>query len=106
MKFTALGGAKEVGGSCSLLNIYGKNILIDCGIRMNADDPKNSIPSIDLIEQLDLILLTHAHMDHNGALLELKILPAFSRGRAKIPYQVFIQNLLYRIYIVLYRGYF
>ena len=86
MKIIPLGGAKEVGATSTLLKLKEKTILIDCGIRMNADEPKDSTPSIDLIEQLDLILLTHAHMDHSGALLELKILPAFSRGRAKIPY--------------------
>ena len=68
MKFMALGGAREVGASSSLLNIGGKNILIDCGIRMNAEEKKDSIPQIEKIEKLDLILLTHAHMDHSGAL--------------------------------------
>jgi len=68
MKFIALGGAREVGGSCSLLKISGKNILVDCGVRMNREDKKDSIPAIDKIDSLDLILLTHAHMDHSGAL--------------------------------------
>jgi len=68
MKFIALGGAREVGGSSSLLSISGKNILIDCGIRMNPEDRKDVIPGIDLIDRLDIILLTHAHMDHSGAL--------------------------------------
>jgi Cft2 family RNA processing exonuclease len=68
MKFIALGGAREVGGSSSLLNINGKNILVDCGIRMNQDEREDTIPNINLIDKLDLILLTHAHMDHSGAL--------------------------------------
>jgi len=68
MKFIALGGAREVGGSSSLLTISGKNILIDCGIRMNPEDKKDTIPNINSIDKLDLILLTHAHMDHSGAL--------------------------------------
>ena len=68
MKFIALGGAREVGGSSSLLSISGKNILVDCGIRMNPEDKKDTVPNIASIDRLDLILLTHAHMDHSGAL--------------------------------------
>jgi len=68
MKFIALGGAREVGGSCSLLTVSGKHILIDCGIRMNPEDKKDTVPNIASIDRLDLILLTHAHMDHSGAL--------------------------------------
>lgn len=68
MKFTALGGAREVGASSSLLKTGEKHILIDCGIRMNPENKKDTIPAIDKIEKLDLILLTHAHMDHSGAI--------------------------------------
>ena len=35
MKYTALGGAGEVGASCHLLQVAGKNILIDSGLRPN-----------------------------------------------------------------------
>ena len=33
MKITFLGGADEVGASSTLLEIGGKHILVDCGIR-------------------------------------------------------------------------
>ncbi len=38
MKVLFCGGAKEVGASCYLLKIDGKNILLDCGIRMKGND--------------------------------------------------------------------
>ncbi len=68
MRITTLGGAKEIGASCLLLEIEGKSILIDAGIRMNPPKEIGPKPLLDRIEKLDLILLTHAHMDHSGAL--------------------------------------
>src|SRR5437870_13018164 len=72
MKFTALGGANEVGASCSLLQVAGRNILVDAGVRVNrrGDD---SLPDLERLHQIsggriDLILVTHAHTDHIGAL--------------------------------------
>ncbi|WP_096230854.1 hypothetical protein [Thermoanaerobacterium sp. RBIITD] len=36
MKLIFCGGANEVGALCYLIKIYGKNILLDCGIRMSS----------------------------------------------------------------------
>ncbi|WP_422448844.1 MBL fold metallo-hydrolase [Thermoanaerobacterium sp. DL9XJH110] len=74
MKLTFCGGAGEVGASCYLLNIDGKNILLDGGIRMSSS--KDALPDFRLIQEnggLDAILVSHAHTDHTGAL------PAISR---------------------------
>ncbi|MEM1010305.1 MAG: MBL fold metallo-hydrolase, partial [Myxococcota bacterium] len=70
IKITFLGGADEVGASCSLLELAGKRILIECGIRMS---PRNGdvLPWLAPIQEgggLDAIILTHAHMDHSGAM--------------------------------------
>src|SRR5260370_10314727 len=72
MKFTALGGANEVGASCSLLQVAGRNILVDAGVRVNrrGDD---SLPDLERLHRIsggriDLILVTHSHTDHTGAL--------------------------------------
>ncbi|MDR1541589.1 MAG: MBL fold metallo-hydrolase [Clostridiales bacterium] len=68
MKIMFGGGASEVGASFILLQIDGKNIALDCGIRMARD---NSLPDFSQIQAMggvDCILLTHAHMDHAGAL--------------------------------------
>ena len=67
MEIKFCGGAYEVGASCIMLEIAGKNILLDCGIRMTGD----TLPNLSLIKEsggLDLILVSHAHMDHIGAL--------------------------------------
>lgn len=72
MKFTAFGGANEVGASCSLLQVAGRNILVDAGIRVNRRGAE-SLPDLEGLHRLsggriDLILVTHAHTDHIGAL--------------------------------------
>src|SRR5437867_2215128 len=72
MKFTALGGANEVGASCSLLQVAERNIVVDAGVRVNRRGA-DSLPDLELLHQLtggrvDLILVTHAHTDHIGAL--------------------------------------
>lgn len=68
------GGAGEVGASCYLVKIDGKNILMDCGIRLSSS--KDTLPDFRLIQEnggIDAIVVSHAHTDHTGAL------PAISR---------------------------
>ena len=65
MKLTFLGAAHEVTGSCSLLQACGKKILIDCGMEQGADIYENcDIPVT--VSEIDMVLLTHAHIDHSG----------------------------------------
>ncbi|MGI6112891.1 MAG: MBL fold metallo-hydrolase [Mahellales bacterium] len=74
MDLTFCGGAGEVGASCYLLTIDGKNLLLDCGIRMGSD--KDTLPDLGVIQErggVDAILVSHAHLDHTGCL------PAISR---------------------------
>ena len=69
MKLVFCGGAGEVGASCYLLNIDGKKILLDCGIRMKGG--KDFLPDFRRIQELggvDAIIISHARMDHTGAL--------------------------------------
>jgi len=69
MNISFLGGAKEVGASCILLKIQDKKILLDCGIRQG--NSKDILPDFRTIQEmggLDAIILSHAHMDHSGAL--------------------------------------
>jgi Cft2 family RNA processing exonuclease len=70
MKIVFLGGADEIGASCTLFQVDGCNILVDCGIRLNRP-AQQAIPEFSLLEDvdhLDAIILTHAHLDHSGAL--------------------------------------
>ena len=68
MKVSILGGGNEVGASCLHIEIAGTNLLIDAGMRMHSDNP---LPALGMLEELgdpDVVLVTHAHADHIGAL--------------------------------------
>src|SRR5262245_1970892 len=75
MKLTFLGGADEVGASSTLVEIAGKRLLIDAGIRISpktsrgiANDQLPDLHPITAAGGPDFILVTHAHTDHTGAL--------------------------------------
>ncbi len=67
MKIFFCGGAEEVGASCVLVKVSGKNILFDCGMRMKKE-PFPDLQTIKNAGRLDAIILSHAHMDHSGCL--------------------------------------
>ena len=67
MKLKFLGAAHEVTGSCTLLEAAGKRILVDCGMEQGADIYENCEMPI-LPSEVDVVLLTHAHIDHSGKL--------------------------------------
>jgi len=64
-----LGSGSEVGRSCVLLKFAGKTIMFDCGIHP-AYSGLGSLPYFDEIEtsKIDILLITHFHLDHCGAL--------------------------------------
>lgn len=75
MQITFLGGADEVGASCTLIEIAGKLLLVDAGIRIsprsNRGVQNSQLPDLQPISAAggpDFILVTHAHTDHTGAL--------------------------------------
>lgn len=67
MRLTFLGATHEVTGSSFYLEACGKHILIDCGMEQGRDLYENQKLPISAAE-VDLVLLTHAHMDHSGNL--------------------------------------
>ncbi len=70
IKITALGSFKEVGRSCILLQTPKSNILLDCGINPDTADPTRAYPYLNAmnlaLDQIDAVILSHAHMDHCG----------------------------------------
>ena len=69
MTITPLGAGQEVGRSCHLLEFKDKRILLDCGIHPGMTG-MDALPFVDCInaENIDLMLITHFHLDHAGAL--------------------------------------
>ncbi len=70
MKLSFLGGADEVGASCTLVEMEGRRILVDAGIRMGAA-PGSHLPNFSVLDEVgppEEVLVTHAHTDHTGAL--------------------------------------
>jgi uncharacterized protein len=63
-----LGGASGVGASCLAVEIAGRRVLIDAGVRM--DPTADRLPDLAALDGRDLaaIFVTHAHADHIGAL--------------------------------------
>ena len=77
LSFRALGGAGEVGGSSHLLDFGGTRVLVDAGIR---PDSRGSLaPNFRAVKNLDAAVITHAHLDHCGAL------PLLVRDQPNIP---------------------
>ncbi len=71
VRISFLGGAREVGRSCLLLQTQESRILLDCGINAAAID-ESAYPYFDApefnIKDLDAVVLSHPHLDHSAAL--------------------------------------
>jgi len=68
VRITAMGGAREVGRSCFLLQTPESRIMIDCGINVASEErayPHLEIPEVRLSE-IDAVVISHAHLDHSG----------------------------------------
>ena len=69
MKLTIWGAARQVTGSMHLLQTDNYNILIDCGLDYERDtwiEENEAFPFSPA--DIDLVILTHAHIDHSGNL--------------------------------------
>ncbi len=73
MKVTFLGATKTVTGSNFLVEGAGKKFLIDCGMYQGqaADEVQNESPFLFDVNEIDFMLLTHAHIDHSGRIPKL-----------------------------------
>jgi metallo-beta-lactamase family protein len=74
MKLKFCGAAGTTTGSQHLLEVNGKRILLDCGLyqgsRQHAYEVNCCFPHFDP-KSIDLVILSHAHIDHSGNLPNL-----------------------------------
>ncbi|MEK6812611.1 MAG: beta-CASP ribonuclease aCPSF1 [Nanoarchaeota archaeon] len=69
VRLTYLGGARQVGRSCLFLQTPETRLLLDCGVNVAASG-QDAYPYLDApefkLEDLDAVILSHAHLDHSG----------------------------------------
>ena len=66
------GAAEVVTGSCHLLQIEkGPNIMVDCGMFQGVVEKRNFEPFDFNPADIDILLITHAHLDHVGRIPKL-----------------------------------
>jgi KH/beta-lactamase-domain protein len=112
-RVTSLGGCREVGRSSFILSTPESRILVDCGVNVSSEEsatPYLYAPEVSPLDQIDAVVLTHAHLDHAGlvpllfkygfkgpvyctpptrdlmSLLQLDYLDVAAREGKKIPY--------------------
>jgi metallo-beta-lactamase family protein len=68
VKISFHGADRDVTGSCHLVEAAGKRILIDCGFFQSGREleDENAAPFGFDAASIDVMLLTHAHLDHCG----------------------------------------
>jgi hypothetical protein len=68
VRLTSMGGFREVGRSCILMQTRDSNVMLDCGL--NVGNPNDRFPYFDIpefsIRDLDAVIISHAHLDHCG----------------------------------------
>ena len=69
MKLTIHGAARQVTGSMHLLEVGQYKILVDCGLDYDRDRSMQSNENFPFNPaDIDVVVLTHAHIDHSGNL--------------------------------------
>ncbi|NET66076.1 MAG: MBL fold metallo-hydrolase [Moorea sp. SIO1G6] len=61
---TPLGAARSIGASCFKILIGPYEVVLDCGTRPKGYDP---LPALDYLHNPNLLLISHSHQDHLGA---------------------------------------
>jgi cleavage and polyadenylation specificity factor subunit 3 len=86
MEIVPLGSGVEVGRSCHILRYKGKTVMLDCGMHPGYSGP-GALPFFDEIDpaKVDLLLITHFHIDHAAGLPYFTEKTAF-KGRIFMTY--------------------
>jgi KH/beta-lactamase-domain protein len=67
-----LGGVKQVGRSCFVVMTTESKVMLDCGINPAEPEPLSAFPRLDCFnfnfDELDAVIVSHAHIDHQGFL--------------------------------------
>ena len=73
MNVTSYGAAREVTGSCHMLETPKTRVCIDCGMFQGSafNDARNFQPFGFTPKDIDAVVITHAHLDHVGRLPKL-----------------------------------
>ena len=78
LRVTALGGIGEIGRNMTLFEHLGRLLIVDCGVLFpNHDEPGVDLilPDLRLVEdrldEVEAVVITHAHEDHIGAIPHL-----------------------------------
>jgi KH/beta-lactamase-domain protein len=72
IRVMALGGFREVGRSCLLVQTPHSKVLIDVGVNPATSDPTKAYPYLNMtgfsLKDIDAVVISHGHMDHMGFL--------------------------------------
>ena len=73
MKITFFGAARGVTGSCHMIEAAGKKFLVDCGLYQGTltEQILNYEPFPFDVNNIDFVILSHAHIDHSGRIPKL-----------------------------------
>ncbi len=73
MRITFLGAARGVTGSCHMVEACGKTFLVDCGLFQGTmEEQLKNYDDFDFnVDNIDFVILTHAHIDHSGKIPKL-----------------------------------
>lgn len=70
-----LGGVKQVGRSCFIVVTPESKVMLDCGINPGESSGTDAYPRLDCfnfnLSELDAVVVSHAHIDHQGFLPSL-----------------------------------
>jgi len=68
LRLTVLGGAREIGANSYHLDLGGAGLLLDAGMHPKRGGPQ-ALPRLDtVVGEVDALLVSHAHLDHVGAI--------------------------------------